>query len=120
MAIPERAAPPSRLAGLIDRDGPRCVWCGAEPWRRDLTLEHVLPRSRGGRTEDENLVVACRRCNRARRSRPVVAYLRELIQAPDREPRCATLRTALQRLRDSSRRAHRDYGATQLRSLERL
>ena len=120
MAAPVREATPSRLDGLIGRDGPRCVWCGAEPWRRDLTLEHVLPRSRGGRTEDENLVVACRRCNRARRSRPVVAYLRELLQAPDRRPRRATLRRALERLRDSPRRVHRDYGSSQLRSLERL
>ena len=96
------------------------MWCGAEPWRRDLTLEHVVPRSRGGRTEDENLVVACRRCNRARRSRPVVAYVRELIAAPDREPRRVALRAALERLRHSPRRAHRDYGAAQLRAFERL
>src|SRR5829696_7313326 len=101
-----RAATPS-LGGLIDRDGPCCVWCGSEPWRRDLTMEHLLPRSRGGRTEDENLVVACRRCNRARRSRPVVAYVREL-SGTGRAPRLTTLRLALGRLRASARRAHRD------------
>jgi hypothetical protein len=104
---------------LIDRDGPHCVWCGAEPWRRDLTIEHVLPRSRGGRTEDENLVVACRRCNKARRSRPVVAYLREVIGL-GREPRLDVLRRALDRLRTSQRRAHREYGTTQLRLMDRL
>src|SRR5829696_5776414 len=114
-----RAATPSRLGGLIDRDGPCCVWCGAEPWRRDLTMEHVLPRSRGGRTEDENLVVACRRCNKARRSRPVVAYVREVIGV-GREPRMDTLRHALARMRSSGRRPHRDYGANQLRLMERL
>ena len=82
-------------------------------------MEHVLPRSRGGRTEDENLVVACRRCNRTRRSRPVVAYLREVIGV-GREPRLDTLRRALQRLRSSERREHREYGEKQLRLLERL
>jgi hypothetical protein len=79
----------------------------------------VLPRSRGGQTEDENLVVACRRCNRARRSRPVVAYLREVIGL-GREPRLDTLRRALERMRSSRRREHREYGAKQLRLMERL
>lgn len=109
----------SRLDGLVDRDGPHCVWCGAEPWRRDLTVEHVLPRSRGGRTEDENLVVACRRCNRTRRSRPVVAYLRE-ITGLGREPRLETLRLALERMASSARRGHREYGANQLRLIARI
>jgi hypothetical protein len=82
-------------------------------------MEHVLPRSRGGRTEDENLVVACRRCNKARRSRPVVAYLREVLGL-GREPRLDTIRRALERMRTSRQRAHREYGTTQLRLLERL
>src|SRR3954471_9834371 len=109
MATAAPAAPPkpTRLGGLIDRDGPHCVWCGAEPWRRDLTIEHVLPRSRGGRTEDENLVGACRRRNKARRSRPVVAYLREVV-GRGRDPRIDTIRRSLERLRSSRRRAHRD------------
>ena len=79
----------------------------------------MLPRSRGGRTEDENLVVACRRCNKARGSRPVVAYLRESMRSR-REPRLDTLRHALERMRSSERRAHRDYGTTQLRLIGRL
>ena len=82
-------------------------------------MEHVLPRSRGGRTEDENLVVACRRCNKARRSRPVIAYLRESI-ALGREPRFDTLRHGLERLRSSARRPHRDYGTKQLRLMGRI
>jgi hypothetical protein len=79
----------------------------------------VLPRSRGGRTEDENLVVACRRCNKARGSRPVIAYLREVIGL-GREPRMDVLRRALDRMRTSGRRSHREYGANQLRLMERL
>jgi len=64
-------------------------------------------------------VVACRRCNRARRSRPVVAYLRE-VTGLGREPRFDTLCLALARLSSSRRRPHREYGGSQLRLLERL
>lgn len=82
-------------------------------------MEHVLPRSRGGRTDDENLVVACRRCNKARRSRPVVAYLREVIGL-GREPHLDSLRHALERMRSSARRRHREYGVNQSRLMERI
>ena len=88
-------------------------------WPRDRTVEHLLPRSRGGRTTDDNLVVACRRCNRARRSRPVVAYVRERV-GHGLEPRTDVLQRALDRLRESEHRAHREYGATQRRLLDRI
>ena len=65
---------------LIERDGPGCVWCGRDLWRGDLTLEHVVPRSRGGHMTADNALVACRRCNRRRGSRPVDAYVRELLR----------------------------------------
>ena len=64
------------LETIIERDGTVCVWCGHEPWRRDLTAEHVVPRSRGGRTSVENLTVACRACNKRRGTRPVVSFVR--------------------------------------------
>ncbi|MBK7578971.1 MAG: HNH endonuclease [Myxococcales bacterium] len=45
------------------RDGFACVYCGAKPPRSSLTCDHVLPRSRGGRTDWENIVTACLACN---------------------------------------------------------
>lgn len=42
------------------RDGFECVYCGAT---EDLTFDHVIPRSRGGRTTWENIVTACSPCN---------------------------------------------------------
>lgn len=48
---------------LLLRDGYRCQYCGGEPGVRDLNVDHVLPRSRGGRDSWENLVIACRGCN---------------------------------------------------------
>lgn len=45
---------------LFLRDGFSCVYCGA---KNDLTFDHVLPRSMGGRTTWENIVTACSPCN---------------------------------------------------------
>jgi 5-methylcytosine-specific restriction endonuclease McrA len=45
---------------IFRRDGNRCIYCGS---RENLTLDHVLPKSRGGKTNWDNLVAACRRCN---------------------------------------------------------
>ncbi|KPM46648.1 HNH endonuclease [Jiulongibacter sediminis] len=45
---------------IFKRDGNKCVYCGNS---RELTLDHVIPKSRGGKTNWDNLVAACRRCN---------------------------------------------------------
>ena len=46
---------------LFARDGWRCVYCGSAGGR--LTLDHVVPRSRGGDSVWENVVTACAPCN---------------------------------------------------------
>jgi 5-methylcytosine-specific restriction endonuclease McrA len=102
---------------LIERDGPRCVWCGRELWRRDLTIEHVVPRSRGGHTTPDNAVVACRSCNRRRGSRPVDAYVRDLLRE-GAEVDVAALCETLSRLSRSPQRAQREAAVRQLRRLE--
>jgi 5-methylcytosine-specific restriction endonuclease McrA len=107
------------LDAIIARDGRRCAWCGAEVWRRDLTFEHVLPRSGGGVTSDENAIVACKRCNRERGSRPVVAFVRAR-RAAGAEPQVPLIRSALERLNESPLRRHREYGARQLELLRRV
>jgi 5-methylcytosine-specific restriction endonuclease McrA len=104
---------------LIARDGGTCVWCGREPWASDLTAEHLMPRSRRGRTLPENLAVACRPCNKRRRTKPVVAYVRAQRQ-DGLEPRVDLLRDALDRLTRSQSTAHADYGRRQLILLDRL
>jgi 5-methylcytosine-specific restriction endonuclease McrA len=108
-----------QVGELIERDGRACVWCGRELWDRDLTREHVVPRSRGGHMTLENAVVACRACNRRRGSRPVDAFVRELLRegaAVD----VTALREALGRLARSGRRTHREAALAQLRRLESL
>ena len=103
----------------MTRDGAVCVWCGREPWPSDLTAEHLLPRSRRGRTVPENLAVACRGCNKRRRTKPVVSYVREQVQAGN-APRVDLLCDALDRLSRSPSPAHADYARRQLTLLSRL
>lgn len=45
---------------IFKRDGNRCQYCGTT---EHLTLDHVFPKSKGGKTTWDNLVTACRRCN---------------------------------------------------------
>ncbi|MEX2536735.1 MAG: HNH endonuclease [Trueperaceae bacterium] len=52
---------------VFRRDDHACLYCGVHS--NDLTLDHVLPRSRGGPTSWENVVACCRRCNAKKRDR---------------------------------------------------
>ena len=45
---------------IFKRDGHHCQYCGTVD---DLTLDHVMPKSRGGKTSWDNLATACKRCN---------------------------------------------------------
>jgi 5-methylcytosine-specific restriction endonuclease McrA len=52
---------------VFARDGWTCVYCGRQT--RDLTLDHVMPRHRGGPHTWENLVSACKPCNHRKAGR---------------------------------------------------
>jgi 5-methylcytosine-specific restriction endonuclease McrA len=108
---------PLKVDELIERDGAECVWCGRRLWRRDLTVEHVIPRSRGGHMTAENAVVACRSCNKRRGSRPVDAYVRDLLRE-GAQVNLEAIRGSLGRLSRSQRRVHREAAARQLRRLD--
>ena len=60
---------PLTRGNLLLRDGHRCQYCGREETLKQLTIDHVLPRSRGGQTEWANVVIACGPCNRRKGSR---------------------------------------------------
>ena len=45
------------------RDSFECQYCGDDFPAEDLTFDHIVPRSRGGRTSWENVVTACQDCN---------------------------------------------------------
>jgi 5-methylcytosine-specific restriction endonuclease McrA len=61
--IPRRMRLPCSRRGVLARDRETCMYCGAQPGRANLTVDHILPRSRGGQTVWENVVAACRECN---------------------------------------------------------
>lgn len=47
-------------ANLFKRDSNECQYCGS---KKQLTLDHIIPRSKGGKTNWTNLITACHRCN---------------------------------------------------------
>ena len=51
------------------RDKFRCQYCGAKKGVNDLTLDHILPRSRGGDNSPVNIVTACVACNNRKANR---------------------------------------------------
>jgi len=51
---------------VLLRDGYQCQYCAGFFAARELDMDHVLPRSRGGATSWTNLVTACQSCNRSK------------------------------------------------------
>lgn len=58
-----RTKPRFSKGNVYLRDMYTCQYCEEKFGKRELTLDHVLPISRGGRTEWENIVAACNPCN---------------------------------------------------------
>jgi hypothetical protein len=79
--IPRRLLRPNRR-NLLLRDDLTCQYCGFVGHASELTVDHVLPVSRGGAAGSwENQVIACKRCNwRKANSRPEEVGLRLLRQ----------------------------------------
>ena len=59
ISLPYKSVELSRL-NIFKRDGFECQYCGEN---KDLTLDHLIPRSRNGKSTWKNLVTACKRCN---------------------------------------------------------
>jgi 5-methylcytosine-specific restriction endonuclease McrA len=63
--VPYRNHVPLTRRAVFARDGGRCVYCAAPA----TSIDHVIPRSRGGEHVWENVVSCCRRCNHAKADR---------------------------------------------------
>jgi 5-methylcytosine-specific restriction endonuclease McrA len=63
--VPRTRRVPVTRRGVLRRDGFRCAYCGGHA----ATIDHVLPRSRGGADSWENLVACCQRCNNVKGDR---------------------------------------------------
>lgn len=73
---------------VVQRDGTRCSCCGVEtlvknspvwramkePHRYERTVDHIIPRSLGGKDEVSNLRLCCRSCNSRKGTRPVQTF----------------------------------------------
>jgi 5-methylcytosine-specific restriction endonuclease McrA len=71
---------------LFARDGWKCVYCGTAGGR--LTLDHVVPRSRGGDSVWENVVTSCAPCN-LRKGNRLLEELSMQLHKPPRAPAAA-------------------------------
>lgn len=76
--VPYRATVPLTRKAVFARDGGRCVYCGAAA----TSLDHVVPRSRGGEHAWDNVVSACGRCNHVKADRAVAEMGWRLRSAP--------------------------------------
>jgi hypothetical protein len=61
--IADRRVPDSLRAAVLVRDGGRCRKCRRSS---NLEMDHIIPISKGGKSEESNLQVLCRRCNRTK------------------------------------------------------
>ncbi|MGA3129532.1 MAG: HNH endonuclease [Terracidiphilus sp.] len=81
---------------ILLRDRNTCQYCGEALPPGELTLDHVVPRSRGGNSTWENLVACCHECNRKKGNR-LLSEIDDMILM--REPRPFSLHTSRQIMR---------------------
>ncbi|MBT4768068.1 MAG: HNH endonuclease [Phycisphaerae bacterium] len=71
---------------LYARDGNKCQYCGQRFPTSELSIDHVMPQSRGGENSWANLVCACVRCNTRKGNKTPREARMDLIRTP-RQPR---------------------------------
>lgn len=126
--VPYRGPVPLTRRALFARDHGRCVYCGAAA----TSVDHVIPRSRGGQHRWDNVVAACRRCNHTKADRHLADLGWRMKRPPgraqrpglaghrhrDQGPPLAALPGAVRRPRPvPGLRTPRPYGAAARRSV---
>ena len=69
---------------IFERDHNTCQYCGKHFDRRELNLDHIVPRDRGGTTTWENIVCACIPCNTRKANRTPTEAGMHLVKKPER------------------------------------
>ena len=77
---------------IVWRDNNQCQYCGNYFPLDKLTMDHVIPKSRGGKNTWENLVAACKKCNQKKGSRTTKESGMVPLKKPVR-PKASILRT---------------------------
>ncbi|MBU2913860.1 MULTISPECIES: HNH endonuclease [Reichenbachiella] len=93
--VPFRGVVLSRQ-NLFRRDNNQCQYCGSE---QDLTLDHLIPRSKGGRSMWNNLVTACKKCNAKKGDKSLDQVGMSLKKAPYRPTYVMFLRNSMGEMR---------------------
>ena len=81
---------PSRN-NILWRDKNQCQYCGVIESPRDMTIDHVVPRSRGGENTWSNLITCCKKCNQKKGNRTPEEANMSLLNKPVK-PRNSILR----------------------------
>ena len=82
--IPQRVFLPVTRRTVLARDHYTCQYCGHAFDRKDLNLDHVIPRDRGGPTTWENIVCSCIECNTRKANRTPQEAGMHLVKKPKR------------------------------------
>lgn len=81
--MPSREREPALTnAALFARDRYLCAYCGHQFRERQLSRDHIIPLSRGGRDRWMNVVTACKVCNGKKNNRTPEAARMSLLYAP--------------------------------------
>jgi 5-methylcytosine-specific restriction endonuclease McrA len=75
---------------VLTRDRDTCQYCGAQPGRARLTIDHVIPKTQGGQTAWDNVVAACEGCNHRKGGR-TPEQARMPLRSTPRQPQYAAL-----------------------------
>lgn len=94
---------------LYARDGNKCQYCGRKFPTSELSLDHVIPRSRGGRATWENIVCSCLNCNVRKGSRTPEEARMTLITKPRKPKRSPLITLKIQDDRYKSWRTFLDH-----------
>lgn len=79
-----RKSPPLSRTNVLARDNFQCQYCALDLTLKEATLDHVSPRSQGGKTTWENIVCACGSCNRKKGGRTPKQARMKLLKQPIR------------------------------------
>jgi 5-methylcytosine-specific restriction endonuclease McrA len=69
-------------ANIFKRDHFSCQYCGDKPGTEELTIDHVIPKALGGKTNWENCVVACVPCNSKKADKLLKNTSMKLLKTP--------------------------------------